>query len=82
MQLQCHLCKSLNPYVSGVDLYCTAGKVIMEGSNLVSYKSKKCINNFFFKASRHFPDRPHMMRKLMDASPGSSGEAEREIQAN
>ena len=48
----------------------------------MSYKSRKCINNFVFKVSRHFPDRPHMMRKLMDARPRSSGEAEREIQAN
>ena len=43
MQLQCHLCKSLNPYVPGVDLYCTAGKVTTEGSNLVSYNSRKCM---------------------------------------
>ena len=37
---------------------------------------------FNFKASREFTDRPHMMRKLTDASPRSLGEAEREIQAN
>ena len=43
--LQCHLCKSLNPYGADVDLYCTAGKVKMEGSNLVLYKSRKFINS-------------------------------------
>ena len=82
MQLQCHLGKSLSPYVPGVDLYCTAGKVTMEGSSLVSYKSR--INKKFKlkKASRHFPDQRHMMRKLMDARPRLSGEADREIQAN
>ena len=49
MQLQCHLCKSVNPYVPGVDFYCTSGKVTTEGSNLMSYKSRKCINNFILK---------------------------------